>query len=128
MRALEIDERIAHMIAMGGRVKRAAGLIEAAARLARAPEALDCALCGRPLGHRVERHHVVPKSEGGTQTVPVHPICHRTIHAFVPNRALATSYATMELLRERADIERYLRWIADKPPGFRAPTRRRREP
>ena len=86
---------------MGGRVKRMAGLAEAAARTAQSADDPPCALCGRPLGHRVERHHVVPKSEGGTQTVPVHPICHRTIHAFVANRDLATSYATMDQLRAR---------------------------
>ena len=113
---------------MGGRVKRMAGLAEAAARTAQAMEDPPCALCGRPLGHRVERHHVVPKSEGGTQTVPVHPICHRTIHAFVANRDLATSYATMDRLRAREDIARYLRWIIDKPPDFRAPTRKRSAP
>ena len=113
---------------MVGRVKRMAGLAEAAARTAQAMEDPPCALCGRPLGRRVERHHVVPKSEGGTQTVPVHPICHRTIHAFVANRDLATSYATMDQLRAREDIARYLRWIVDKPPDFRAPTRKRCTP
>ncbi len=113
---------------MGGRVKRMVGLAEASARAAREPLDVSCALCGRLLGQRVERHHVVPKSEGGTQTVPVHPICHRTIHAFVANRELATSYATMEQLRERDDMRRYLRWIADKPPDFRAPTRQRTTP
>lgn len=113
------------MASMGGRVKRIAGLAEAAAIAAAEQEDEDCALCGRPLGQRVERHHVVPKSEGGTQTVPVHPICHRTIHAFVTNRELASAYATMDKLRERNDIRQYLRWIAGKPPDFRAPTRRR---
>ncbi len=92
------------------------------------PAAVGCALCARPLGQRVERHHVVPKSEGGTLTVPVHPICHRTIHAFVPNRELATSYATIDQLRARDDMQQYLRWIANKPPDFRAPTRRRSGP
>ncbi|MEG8053644.1 HNH endonuclease [Sphingomonas aerolata] len=98
-----------------------AGLAEAAARTAQSADDPPCALCGRPLGHRVERHHVVPKSEGGTQTVPVHPICHRTIHAFVANRDLATSYATMDQLRAREDIARYLRWIVDKPPTSAPP-------
>ena len=106
-------------------MKRMAGLAAAAARSAQAPVEAVCALCGRPLGHRVEQHHVVPKSEGGKQTVPVHPICHRTIHAFVANRDLATAYPTMDQLRTRDDVQRYLRWIADKPPDFRAPTRRR---
>ncbi|WP_420136652.1 HNH endonuclease [Sphingomonas sp.] len=101
-------------------------MAEAQARLARAPEDARCALCDRPLGQAVEQHHLVPKSEGGTQTVPVHPICHRTIHAFVTNRELAASYPTMDQLRARDDVARFLRWIAGKPPSFRAPTRRRK--
>lgn len=110
---------------MGGRVKRKAGLVAAAARATQVPDDVACALCSRPLGHRVEQHHVVPKSEGGTWTVPLHPICHRTIHAFVANRDLVIGYPTMEHLRSRDDIQRYLKWIADKPRDFRAPTRRR---
>lgn len=113
------------MASMGGRVKRIAGLAKAAERTATEHEDLHCALCGRLLGQRVERHHVVPKSEGGTKTVPVHPICHRTIHAFVTNRELASAYGSMDQLRERDDIRQYLHWIASKPPDFRAPTRRR---
>ena len=88
------------------------GLAEAEARRAQEPDDVICALCGRQLGHALERHHVVPKSEGGTETVPLHPICHRTIHAFVTNRELATSCSTMDQLRERDDVRRYLRWIA----------------
>lgn len=114
-----------HMAWMGGRVKRIAGLAQAAARVAPDHRDEGCALCGRPLGQRVERHHVIPKSEGGTATVPVHPICHRTIHAFVANRELASSCATMDQLREHDAIRPYLRWIAGKPADFRAPTRRR---
>ena len=86
-----------------------------------------CALCGRPLGRRVERHHVVPRSEGGRDTAPVHPICHRAIHAAVPNRLLARAYPTLEALRGHEDIARFLRWVANKPPDFHAPTRRKRD-
>lgn len=108
-----------------GRVARRLALaaLEAAPRAA--PPAA-CALCGRPLGTRTEWHHVVPKSEGGRETVPLHPICHRAIHAHVRNADLARLYPTLEALREREDIARFLRWIADKPPDFSAPTRRRR--
>ena len=113
------------MASMGGRVQRIAGLAAAAARTRTAHLDDICGLDGRLLEQRVEQQHVVPESEGGTQTVPVHPICHRTIHAFVANRDLASSYATMDRLRERDDIRQYLRWIAGKPPDFRAPTRRR---
>ncbi|WP_114952911.1 HNH endonuclease [Sphingosinicella terrae] len=85
-----------------------------------------CFLCGRPLGRRVEWHHPVPKSRGGRATEPVHPICHRTIHATLDNKALARSYADPVSLRSHPEIARFLSWVADKAPDFHAPTRRRR--
>lgn len=108
---------------MGGRVRRKAAL--AAVQRAGEPDAPPvCALCHRPLGRRREAHHVVPRSQGGRETVLLHPICHRAIHAFASNAELARHYPTLELLRARADVQRFLAWIADKPPDFHAPTRR----
>jgi hypothetical protein len=86
----------------------------------------DCFLCGRPLGGRIEWHHPVPKSRGGRDVVPVHPICHRTIHATLGNRALADAYATAAELRAHPEIARFLAWIRDKDPDFHAPTRPRK--
>ncbi|WP_076070744.1 HNH endonuclease [Sphingomonas montana] len=111
---------------MGGRVKGKAGLAEAEARAARVVSNDRCALCGRPLGQRTEWHHAIPKSRGGTETFPVHPICHRAIHAHVSNRDLAASFADFDALRARDDIAAFLRWIADKAPDFYTPTRRAR--
>ncbi len=85
-----------------------------------------CALCHRALGTRIEWHHPVPKSEGGNRTVPLHPICHRVIHAHVSNHDLAAQYAHLDALRDREDMQRFLRWIANKPADFNAPTRRSR--
>jgi hypothetical protein len=111
---------------MSGRVRRKAVVAAMAAAHAEVPPA-NCALCGRPLGQRTEWHHVLPRSEGGRETVPLHPICHRTIHASVANAELARRYPTLEALREREDIARFLAWIADKHPDFHAPTRRNRD-
>jgi 5-methylcytosine-specific restriction endonuclease McrA len=111
---------------MTGRVKRKAGLAAAAARAAHEVEPATCALCGRPLGARVEWHHLVPRSEGGRETAPVHPICHRTIHALVPNAELARAFADPAALRAREDVARFLHWVADKPADFHAPVRRKR--
>lgn len=85
-----------------------------------------CWLCERPLGARVQRHHPVPKGKGGRQTVPVHPICHRAIHAALSNGALARIGADVAALQADPGIAAFLRWIADKPPDFYAPTRARR--
>jgi len=91
-----------------------------------APPLPPCALCGRPLGRRIEWHHVVPKSQGGRETTPIHPICHRIIHASVGNKELARLYPTLEALRGREDIARFVKWVASKPPDFNAPTRRKK--
>lgn len=85
-----------------------------------------CALCGRPLGRRIEWHHVVPKSQGGRDTVPLHPICHRAIHAVASNKELARRLPTLDALRAVPEMVRFLAWIANKPPDFHAPTRGRR--
>jgi len=83
-----------------------------------------CALCGRPLGRLVEWHHAVPKSQGGRDTVPVHPICHRAIHARFTNRELADSGGDLDAAR--AGLAPFLRFVTGKPPDFHAPTRRGR--
>ena len=111
---------------MTGRVKRKAGLAAAAALVAREGEPARCVLCERPLGTRVEWHHLVPRSEGGRATAPVHPICHRTIHALIGNAELARDFADPAVLRAREDVARFVRWVADKPADFHAAVRRGR--
>ena len=85
-----------------------------------------CFLCARPLGARVERHHPVPKSKGGRTTEPVHPICHRTIHATLTNKELATAAHTREALLANPELAKFVAWVAAKDPDFNAPTRRKR--
>lgn len=82
-------------------------------------------LCGRPLGRKVQRHHPVPKAKGGRDTVPVHPICHRAIHANFSNAELARADGREALLRNAA-LARFVTWVSDKPPDFHAPTRTKR--
>ena len=65
----------------------------------------------------------MPKSRGGRETVALHPICHRAIHSAVSNKDLGRLYPTLESLRAREDIARFLKWIANKLPDFYAPTR-----
>jgi hypothetical protein len=90
-----------------------------------------CPLCGRPMlaGPSVDRHHWVPRREGGREAAPMHTVCHRKIHAVLGEREIARAYATPEALRGHPEIATFLRWIAGKPPEFVSPhrtTRRRR--
>ena len=68
----------------------------------------------------------MPKSRGGRAVEPLHPICHRTIHATLSNADLARAYADPAALRAHPVLARFVAWIADKPPDFHAPTRSRR--
>lgn len=77
-----------------------------------------CALCGRPLGKRTEKHHLVPKSQGGTVTLPLHAICHRKIHALFNEKELARAYNSIEALQANEDIRKFINWVSKKHPDF----------
>ncbi len=87
-------------------------------------EGQTCWLCGRPFETLIQWHHPVPKSKKGRATVPVHPICHKTIHANFTNAELARIGDDPELIRAHRAVAKFLTWIANKPPDFHAPTRR----
>ncbi|MDT9599472.1 HNH endonuclease [Sphingosinicella rhizophila] len=85
-----------------------------------------CFLCGRPLGRHVQRHHPVPKSRGGRETVAVHPICHRVIHAAFTNKELERGQGSADALRAHPNIAKFIAWVSGKDPDFHAPTHKRR--
>ena len=86
----------------------------------------SCWLCLRPLGRKVQQHHTVPKAKKGRETVPVHPICHRAIHANFTNAKLSRIGNEREGLLADDAMDSFVRWVSDKPPDFHAPTRRPR--
>lgn len=80
---------------------------------------MHCPLCDRPLGTvNVDEHHLVPKTFKGKETVPLHRICHRKIHATFTERELANHYHTFERLRENEHIATFIKWVAKRDPGY----------
>lgn len=77
-----------------------------------------CPLCSRPLGQRVEDHHLTPKTYRGVETVALHPICHRKIHSVFTERELKDRFHTIALLLDHPDIRAFAAWVARKPPDF----------
>ena len=76
----------------------------------------------------MDRHHFVPRSEGGRGARRVHRICHAKIHSLFTGRELATLYGTPEALRAHPEVARFVRWVAKRPPEFHsrtAPPRRK---
>ena len=84
-----------------------------------------CPLCRRPLGDPdlVERHHLVPRSRGGRETVLLHAICHRKIHSLFTEAEIAAHYSSIAALRAHPGIREFVRWLAGKPAEFRVRTR-----
>lgn len=97
-----------------------------------------CELCGRHVD-RLTRHHLVPRTRHSNRrnkrdfdrTDVTHRIawlcrpCHDHVHAVFTEKTLEREYNTLESLREDPAINRFVRWIADKPPDFRPPMGRR---
>ena len=87
-------------------------------------DALTCWLCGRPFATLIQWHHPVPRAKKGKGTVPVHPICHKAIHANFTNAQLARMGEDIAAIRENPKIAKFVAWVSTKPPDFHAPTRK----
>lgn len=93
-----------------------------------------CPLCKRPIPADVpqSRHHLVPKLKGGKggETVLLHHICHKEIHAALSEAELARQFHTIEALRSYPRIEKFVNWVSKRPPGFtsRVPGGHRKRP
>ena len=102
---------------MTGRIRRK--LMEAPQVAVSAPERVLCELCGRAIEpSQLDLHHLIPKSQGGRETIPLHRICHRQIHALLTEKELARDYPTTDALLTHPDIERFVAWVRGKPEGF----------
>ena len=89
-----------------------------------------CALCERPIPPDVpqSRHHLVPRLKGGrhSDTVLLHHICHKEIHASLSEAELARDYARPEDLRTHPHLARFIRWISQRPPDFISRVKRKK--
>jgi hypothetical protein len=81
-----------------------------------------CPLCGRPIpdGAASSLHHLVPKLKGGKrgETVLLHALCHKEIHAALTEAELARDYTTIDAVRAHPRLARFVAWVAKRPPGF----------
>jgi hypothetical protein len=85
-----------------------------------APPPAPCWLCGRPLGRTIVQHHPVPKSRGGRDVVPMHPICQQTLIANFTNSELQRHGMDVEGLLANPAVRKFVDWVANKAPDFTA--------
>ena len=81
-----------------------------------------CWLCGRPIGKTLVQHHPVPKSRGGRDTVPMHPICQQALVANFTNSELQRYGMGVEGLLANPTVRKFVDWVANKDPDFTATT------
>jgi len=85
------------------------------------PAAVVCWLCSRPTGKTVVWHHPVPKSRGGRDVVPMHPICQQTLIANFTNAELQRQGMDVDGLLANPAVRKFVDWVANKDPDFTAP-------
>ncbi len=86
------------------------------------PPVVVCWLCGRPTGKIVVWHHPVPKSRGGRDVVPMHPICQQTLMANFTNSELQRHGTDVDALLANPNVRKFVDWVAKKDPDFTATT------
>jgi hypothetical protein len=101
------------------------------------PETGQCELCGRR-DVVLDRHHLIPrtrhsgkwnKREFDRQEVRERLVmlcgpCHKMIHGVLDEKTLEREYNTLEELRRRPDIARFVKWVRKQPPGKHVTVRR----
>ena len=80
----------------------------------------NCWLCSRPTGKIIVWHHPVPKSRGGRDTVPMHPICQNIIITTFTNSELQRHGMNVEGLLDNPAVRKFVDWVVTKDPDFNA--------
>lgn len=78
-----------------------------------------CPICNRELGEvLIEDHHLIPKTFKGKEVITIHAICHRTIHSIFSERELLHEFNTVENILSNDKIQKFVKWIKNKPLDF----------
>lgn len=68
-------------------------------------------------------HHLAPsgpKSRGGRDVVPMHPICQQNLTANFTNSELQRHGMDVEALLANPAVRKFVDWVANKDPDFTA--------
>ncbi len=83
----------------------------------------QCPLCLRAGDFLTpSKHHLVPKSRGGTAVAEICADCHRQLHALFTLPELARDYSTLDALRTSEPMQKWIKW-AGKQGGGRVAVR-----
>lgn len=72
-----------------------------------------CKLCG--LETYVNLHHLIPRSKGGTETIPCCPTCESYLHRTWNNGELRNIYNTVKSILQTEKFKSFLKWRLKQP-------------
>lgn len=83
------------------------------------PSENNCPICSRQLGtSNVDKHHWIPKLDGGKEASHIHKICHQKIHSVFTERELTHYYHTADRIREHEQMRKFIKWVQKQPIDF----------
>lgn len=83
-----------------------------------------CPMCRHAYPPRqMSKHHLVPKSRKGTETVLLCNNCHQQIHAVYTEKELEANFGTLEDLLGAEQLQPWIRWVRKRKPQGRLKTR-----
>lgn len=93
----------------------------------RPPQPLICPICLHEYDRRqLTKHHLIPKSRKGKETVLVCRPCHKQIHVTFSEKELERNYSTIEALLAAPEFQTWVAWIRKRKPGSRIRARKHR--
>lgn len=69
-------------------------------------------------GKSVDRHHWIPKKEGGADWSHLHRICHKKLHSLFSEKELASAFSTPQALLRQPDMVNFVSWVRKQPAGY----------
>jgi hypothetical protein len=82
-------------------------------------ESIDCPICKRSAPPSAqEKHHTVPRSEGGKDTIIVCIDCGDMVHQIFTLKELKKEFNSVEKIVGHEGIQKWVKWINKKPDQF----------
>ena len=90
-----------------------------------------CRLCERDcpaltVHHLIPRQQTKRKKQDTGPTVDICAPCHKQIHTLFTNKALATNLNSIDKLKAREEMQKFLGWIRKQDPDRKVRTRKAR--
>lgn len=71
----------------------------------------------------LQKHHLIPKSRGGTEKNRLCCHCHRQIHALYSEKELELYFNTLDLFLSSSRLRKWIKWIRKRRPESKLKTK-----